>query len=60
LVAICDEMHTQFLDPFNISLDAISQVGDEKDCPHCQKKNSLRPAKDFEVINIGLTPKDYE
>ena len=60
ITAICDEMQTNFLNPLNISLDYIAAEGNDKDCPHCKTKNSLRPAKDFEIINIGLTPDQYE
>ena len=60
ITAICDEVFTNFLNPLNISLDNIAEGGNNKDCPHCSTKNSLRPAKDFEIINIGLTPDQYE
>jgi hypothetical protein len=60
IIAICDEMFTNFMDPLNITMDNIAPNGNEKDCPHCMSQNSLRPAKDVEIIALGLTVKEYE
>jgi len=58
-MAICDEMGTVFIDARDISMDKISQADNEV-CPFCQEKSTIRPAKDIEIIAIGLTPQDYE
>ena len=41
-------------------MDNIATEGNNKDCPHCKNQNSLRPAKDIEIIALGLTVSDYE
>ena len=60
LTAVCDEMFTMFLDPLNISLDNIASDSYNKICPNCGKEGSLKPAKDYEILKSGLSPKDYE
>jgi hypothetical protein len=60
IIAICDEMFTNFLDPLNISMDNIAPEGNNNACPHCKNQKSLRPAKDVEIIELGLTVNDYE
>jgi len=49
-----------FLDPLNISLDNIASDSYNKICPNCGKEGSLKPAKDYEILKSGLSPKDYE
>ncbi len=60
VIAICDEFLTVYLNPLNIALDNIANNGNAKDCPHCKQINTLRASKDFELIALGLTPKEYE
>ena len=60
IVAICDEMFTNFLDPMNISVETTAINANDKDCPNCKSNNSLRYSKDYELQNLGLTAKDYE
>ena len=59
VVAICDETDTVFTDPLNISSSDISEK--EKDvCAYCGAVEKMGRAKDFEIINLGLTTADYE
>jgi hypothetical protein len=60
ITAICDEMFTRFPDPLSITMNNILAGDHPNNCPHCKSENSLRPAKDFELQNLGLTAKDYE
>ena len=57
--AICDEVYTVFLDPLDITIDKISEK-DRGVCENCGSFGKLRPAKDYEVIALGLTIADYE
>lgn len=57
--AICDEIDTVFTDPFNPSMDNVSYM-DEGVCANCSSIGKLRLAKDHEIIDLGLTVKEYE
>ena len=59
VIAICDEDETIFYNPFDISLDTISDKGNDT-CPHCSTIGKIRPSKDMELIQIGLPINDYE
>lgn len=57
--AICEEVGTIFIDPLNISISNISHK-DSGVCENCGSIGKLRPAKDYEIIALGLTIADYE
>lgn len=59
LFVVCEEVGTVFLDAFDISLNKVSTV-DHNTCPFCNFKGEIRPSKDYEILGIGLTSKDYE
>ena len=58
IVAICEEVGTIFQDPFNITEESIHDFDNK--CPNCKSEKSFRLSKDFELINFGLTTKEYE
>lgn len=47
MIAICDEMMTNFLDPLKINIPNIAKKSNNEDCPHCFSKNCLRPSKNY-------------
>lgn len=59
VIAVCEEEGATFGNPFNISLEAVSSTEPEV-CPHCNTKGKIRLAKDYELIEIGLTTNEYE
>ena len=59
VIAVCEEEEITFASLFDISISTIAETGPEV-CPHCHTEGKIRPSKDYELIQIGLTTNDYE
>ena len=59
MFAICAEVGTVFTDPLDILESITSFEGGIKICKNCGAEK-LRPSKDFEIIDLGLSVADYE